>query len=118
MAAPSRPARVLANAPKAVRYAGQVITVFGALNEAEATASLLRQHNEGEFNQGTNFTAVVVLGVAAGVLDDALAAAETGSFGAPVVTSQSWDQHGSGPVQHAVGEAYRAILKWGYSSGF
>ncbi len=101
--------------PKAVRIVGQVATVFGAATEADKTDRMLAERGEGAFNRTTNTAAVLILGVAAGVVDDAMAVA-LGPSGLPVV-SQSWDDHGSGPVQHAVGEAYRGILKWAWRHG-
>jgi hypothetical protein len=37
--------------------------------------------------------------------------------GAPVLTMDSWEHHGSGPIQHAAGEAIRSALAWGFSLG-
>ena len=111
---PSRSLRAVAPLTGVAQVVGQILTVAGAESEADKTVALLRDHNEGEFNQATNFLAVTVLGIAAGVADDAFAAAQTASFGAPVITAESWKQENAGPIQHLVGEGYRAILRWGY----
>jgi RHS repeat-associated protein len=115
-AAPGRAARATAwtleVAPKALKILGQVVTVLGAGTEGDKTAKLVREQGGGEFTQFTNFSAVFILGVAAGAVDDAFAIAESSVAGAPVMTLDSWQQHNAGPFQHAVGEAYRAILKW------
>ena len=104
--------------PKAAQIVGQITTVFGAVSEADRTDRMLAQHGEGAFARATNTAAVLVIGVAAGVADDAFAAAQTvGLAGAPVITQQSWEEHAAGPIQHAVGEAYRGILKWAWSKG-
>jgi hypothetical protein len=104
-----------------LKVAGQVTTVLGAVNEGQRTADLVREHeNPGgfSFNAGTNGLAVVVLGVVAGGVDDALAGAAIMTSGSPAPVTDSWDAHGSGPVQHAVGEAYRGILKWAWRNGY
>ena len=123
--APGRLARATAWAartgPRVLKVAGQVTTVLGAVNEGQRTADLVREHeNPGgfSFNAGTNGLAVVVLGVVAGGVDDALAGAAIMTSGSPAPVTDSWDAHGSGPVQHAVGEAYRGILKWAWRNGY
>jgi RHS repeat-associated protein len=104
--------------PKAVQYAGEALTIAGAMVEAEKTDVLLQQHRAGDFDRATNATAMMIIGVVGGVVDDALAGVETGMAGAPNVVMQSWTDNGSGPVQNALGEGYRAILKWGYRIGY
>ena len=56
--------------------------------------------------------ATMVVGVGAGVLDDAFAAKELVTMGAPVHTLNSWDRHGAGPIQHTAGEIIRGMLGW------
>ena len=105
-------------APRALRVAGQVLTVVGAVEEARRTVEFERRHNRGELNAGLMGGTLLVVGVVAGVADDAFAAAQIPVMGAPALTLDSWEQHGSGPVQHAVGEAIRGFLGWGFSLGF
>jgi RHS repeat-associated protein len=104
--------------PKAVQIAGQVATVFGSISEADKTDRMLEERGVGTFDRVTNTTAVLIIGVAAGVADDAFAAAQIPAFGAPVITQQSWNDHSSGPIQHAAAEAYRGILKWAWRNGY
>ena len=104
-------------APRALRVAGEVLTVVGAAEEAQRTVEFERRHNRGELNAGLMGATVLVVGVLAGVADDAFAAAQVPMMGAPMLTLDSWEQHGSGPVQHAAGEAIRGLLGWGFSLG-
>jgi RHS repeat-associated protein len=104
-------------APAAVEVAGQVLTVSGALSEASRTYQLEVDNNRGWFNAGMMWTGTLVVGVAAGVLDDALAGESIAVSGSPAPVMDSWEQYGSGPVQHAAGEAMRGILDWGAKHG-
>ena len=113
-ASPGRLARAAAwtaeAAPAALGVLGRVMTVSGALEEAHRTSVFERQHNRGELAAVLMGASTVVVGVAAGVVDDAYAAAQIAKMGAPILTVQSWEQYGSGPVQHAAGEGLRALL--------
>lgn len=100
-----------------LRRGGQILTVYGAVREGARTVDFERQHNRGEINAFLMFYATVVVGVGAGVLDDGLAAAATTMSGSPAPVMDSWDQNGSGPVQHAAGEAIRGFLGWGFDHG-
>jgi len=116
--APNRLAGATASAveaaPKVLRFVGQVMTVVGAANEADETDQLLREHNEGRFVRGFHTLAVGAGGVIAGMADDALMAQQTAVMGAPVITFDSWERNGSGPLQHAFGDLYRSYLNWAY----
>jgi hypothetical protein len=120
-AIPGRAARAAAwtmeTAPKVLKVAGQIATVVGAVSEGQRTADLVRANNQGNFNAATNGLAVTVLAVGAGIVDDALAAAVTVAAGSPAPVMDSWNTHNAGPVQHAVGEAYRGVLKWAWRNG-
>ena len=120
-AAPGRLARAATwtaeTAPKVLRVAGQILTVVGAGAEANRTIEFERRHNRGELNAQLMGMATFAVGVAAGVVDDAHAAAQMPMMGAPVLTLNSWEQHGSGPFQHAAGEAIRSFLGWGFRQG-
>ena len=105
------------NAPKALRVLGQVFTVVGANEEAERTMAFERRHNRGELNAALMGTTTFLVGIVAGVADDAFAAAQIPVMGAPVLTMESWERKGSGPIQHAAGEAIRGLLGWGFSLG-
>jgi hypothetical protein len=105
-------------APKVLKVAGQVATVVGAVSEGQRTADLVRANNQGNFNAATNGLAVTVLGVAAGVVDDGVAGLAIVASGSPAPVVDSWNEHNAGPVQHAVGEAYRGILKWAWRNGY
>jgi len=115
---PSRFARAAAwtaeTAPKVLRVIGQVVTIVGAANEIDKTDQLLREHNEGLWIRGAHFLSVGAGSVLAGVADDALAVQQTAVMGAPVLTVNSWERNGSGPVQHSFGELYRGYLNWAY----
>jgi RHS repeat-associated protein len=119
--APGRLARAAAwtaeTAPVVLRRAGQILTVYGAVNEGQRTADLIHANNQGAFNAATNGLAVTIITVGAGVVDDGVAALAIAASGSPAPVMDSWDTHGSGPVQHAVGEAYRGILKWAWRNG-
>jgi RHS repeat-associated protein len=121
-AGPGRFARAAAwsaeMAPKVLKVAGQVLTVYGAVNEANRTAELEQRNNRGWLNTGLMWTGTVVVGVLAGVVDDGLAAMATAASGSPAPVMDSWDQYGAGPVQHLGGEAIRGILDWGARHGF
>jgi RHS repeat-associated protein len=103
--------------PRVARIAGQIVTVVGAVEEANRTYELENRNNRGWLNAGAMWTATAVAGVLAGVVDDALAATATAASGSPAPVMESWDQYGSGPVQHAAGEAIRGILDWGAKHG-
>jgi RHS repeat-associated protein len=104
-------------APRALRVVGQVLTVVGAAEEAQRTIEFERRHNRGELNAALMGASTLVVGVLAGVVDDAFAAAQVPMMGAPALTLDSWEHHGSGPVQHAAGEAIRGFLGWSFSMG-
>jgi len=76
-------------APKALRVAGQIMTVVGAAKEAQRTVEFERAHNRGELNAGLMGAATFVVGVLAGAADDAFAAAQLPMMGAPVLTMES-----------------------------
>jgi hypothetical protein len=78
-----------------LKLAGLASTVYGAYNEMEKTLKV-----SGDYAAG--FSAFV-LGLAAGDIDDAIAA--TG-VGAPLVW-EAWQQHQSGPVQYMAGQLAR-----------
>ena len=59
----------------------------------------------------------MVVGVVAGVVDDAFAAAQVPMLGAPAITVQSYENRGSGPVQAAAGDTIRGFLGWSFSLG-
>jgi hypothetical protein len=103
--------------PRVAKVAGQIVTVVGATNEANRTYELENRNNRGWLNAGAMWTATAVAGVLAGVVDDALAATATAASGSPAPVMESWDLYGSGPVQHAAGEAIRGILDWGAKHG-
>jgi len=103
--------------PVVLKRVGQILTVVGAVNEGQRTTDLVASHNEGAFVAAMNGVAVTALGVVAGVVDDGLAAVATVASGSPAPVVDSWEAHGSGPVQHAVGEAYRGILNWAWRNG-
>jgi RHS repeat-associated protein len=102
---------------KVAKVLGAALTVYGAYNEAKRTAELERKNNRGAINEAAMFASTFVAGVAAGVLDDAFAATETGAAGAPVLTMDSWDRDNAGPFQHLAGEAIRGALDWGNKHG-
>ena len=104
-------------APKVLKVAGQVATIVGAWNEADRTYQLEVRNNRGWLNAGLMWTATAGVGIAAGVVDDALAAEATIASGSPAPVMESWDTYGAGPVQHAAGEAIRGILDWGAKHG-
>ncbi|MEG3918508.1 SpvB/TcaC N-terminal domain-containing protein [Microcoleus sp. T3_A4] len=121
--APGRLARATAwtaeTAPKVATFVGRVVTVLGAIEEGKRTVELERRNNRGELNAALMGTSTVVAGVLAGVVDDAFAVAQAPFFGGPpMLTVNSYEQHGSGPVQHLAGEAIRGILNWGARNGF
>jgi RHS repeat-associated protein len=119
--APSATSRFLSSAAEtgvgALRVAGQVLTVVGAAEEAQRSVEFERRHNRGELNAQLMGAATLVVGVLAGVVDDAFAAAQVPMMGAPALTLDSWEHQGSGPVQHAAGEAIRGFLGWTFSMG-
>ena len=121
-AAPGRLARAAAwtaeVAPKALRVAGVVLTVVGAAKEADETVNFERRHGRGELNAQLMGATTMLVGVVAGVVDDAFAAAQVPMLGAPAITVQSYENRGSGPVQAAAGDAIRGFLGWGFSLGF
>ena len=99
--------------------AGQVLTVVGAAEkEAKRTVEFERSHGRGELNAWLMGATTLLVGVVAGVADDAFAAAQVPTMGAPVLTTQSWEDRGSGPIQAAAGDAIRDFLRWGFSLGF
>ena len=98
-----------------LRFAGEVTTTYGAVNEANRTWNLEMRNNRGYLNAGLMWATTAVVGVAAGAVDDAMAAATVEMGSAPVV--QSWDDVGAGPTQHMAGEAMRAFLDWGAHHG-
>ncbi len=120
-ATPGRWARFASSAAEtgaqAMKVAGEVLTVYGAVNEANRTAELEQRNNRGDLNAALMWGATAVVGVGAGVLDDALAAAATAASGSPAPVMESWDQYGAGPVQHAAGELIRGFLDWGAHHG-
>jgi len=64
--------------------------------------------------------AVAVLGVVAGLMDDAWSvglAVPTGGASLTVV-GDSWDHNGSSPSQPATGEAVRGVLDWSARPGW
>ena len=95
---------------------GAIASVNGALTEANATWDLEMHNNRGYVNAGLMWAGTAAIGVEAGVVDDALGAATIGIGSAPVV--ESYETVGSGPTQHAVGEAIRATLDWGARNGY
>lgn len=104
--------------PKALTFAGRVLTVFGAAKEAERTVQLERSHNRGELNAALMGTGTFAVGMLAGIVDDAFAVAQVPVMGAPVLTMQSYESRGSGPIQALAGDAVRGLLKIGFSHGF
>lgn len=104
-------------APSALKVVGQVLTVAGAAEEAKRTYNFELQHNRGKLNATLVGVATFAAGMATGLVDDVFAAAQVPMMGAPVLTMDSWENHGSGPVQHATGEAIRGLLGWGFSLG-
>ncbi len=100
-----------------LRVAGQALTVVGAAEEAGRSADFERRHGRGEFAAVMMGASTFVVGVAAGAVDDAFAAAQIPMMGAPALTLDSWEHQGSGPIQHAAGEAIRGFLGWTFSLG-
>jgi hypothetical protein len=99
----------------ALRFLGRVTTVYGAVTEANRTWDLEVRNNRGSVNAGAMWISTAVSGIIAGAIDDALAATTIEIGSAPVV--DSWEHVGSGPVQHAAGQAIRAFLDWGAHNG-
>ena len=121
-AAPSATSRLLYGAAEmgagVAKLATIASTVFGADREATRTVEFVRQNDQGVISGAIWGTTTFVVGVAAGVVDDAFAAKEIQVMGAPMQTMHSWEQHGAGPIQHAAGEAIRGFLGWSYGTGF
>jgi RHS repeat-associated protein len=115
--APSMSARALSGAAAAAKLVGRVLTVVGASNEADLTVEFERQNGRGELNAYIGGGATFVAGMFAGAVDDVFAVEETAVMGAPMQTMASWDEHGSGVIQHGTGEAIRAFLGFGFSLG-
>ncbi|SMQ78428.1 RHS repeat-associated core domain-containing protein [Bacillus sp. OV166] len=113
-----RAARAAEAATSVLKVAGEVLTVYGAVNEANRTAELERRNNRGALNEGLMWIATAAVGVPAGAVDDALAAFATATTGSPAPVMEYWDHYGSGPVQHAAGKIIRGILDWGARNGF
>ncbi|WP_216912975.1 SpvB/TcaC N-terminal domain-containing protein [Nocardia noduli] len=120
-AAPGRFARAAAwtaaNASKALRVAGYVSTMVGAANEANETVKFERSHNRGEVNAQLMGAGTLVVGILAGVADDAFAVAQVPFLGVPALTAQSWEDRKAGPIQAAAGDAIRGFLRAGFSFG-
>jgi hypothetical protein len=87
-------------------FVGRVFTVLGAATEASKTYDEVPA-GPLYINKELAWTLTFVLGIAAGAVDDALMMEPAHS---PIVTD-SWEQNGSGPAQHLVGEAVRWVGK-------
>jgi RHS repeat-associated protein len=99
----------------ALKFAGQATTVVGAYNEAAKTVELEHENNRGALNATAMGVATFAGAIVAGVLDDGLGVATAPMGSGPVL--DSWQNNGSGPVQHAMGEFIRDVLNWGAHSG-
>jgi RHS repeat-associated protein len=89
---------------KALKFAGKVATVYGAHKEAQRSAAQV----EGEFNKNAAYSTTFALGVAGGVIDDALAVMpSTSGF-----VNDSWEHHNAGPTQVLAGDTLRAFNSW------
>lgn len=99
------------NAPKALKVAGEVLTVVGAANEADRTIKFERAHNRGELNAQLMGFGTFAVGILAGVADDAFAVAQVPFLGVPALTVQSFEDRGAGPIQAAAGDAIRGLLR-------
>ncbi len=107
-AGPSRSARAAAwsleNGPKVLKFAGKVVTVYGAHTEAQRSAAKV----EGEFNKNAAYATTFTAGIVAGVFDDALAILpQTSGF-----VQNSWETNNAGPTQVLAGDALRAFNGW------
>jgi hypothetical protein len=100
----------------AARYVALAATVYGAWTEASRTGELEIQLGRGRLNAAVGFAGTFLIGLGAGIVDDALAAITLPIGSAPVI--ENWDFHGSGPVQHAAGEVIRRSLVWANERGY
>jgi RHS repeat-associated protein len=99
------------NGSKALNAVGKGVIIVGALQEAEKTAQLERANNRGELNAFLMWGSTVVVGVGAGVVDDALVGMATVASGSPAPITEQYDGF-AGPVQQASGQAIRGFLDW------
>jgi len=97
--------------------AGKVLTISGAINEGQTTADFEMSHGRGLVNAYVMGSVTATVGLVAGVGDDALAGLAIDLSGSPAPVTDSWDQTGSGPLQHAAGEAIRGLLDFTFKHG-
>jgi hypothetical protein len=94
--------------------------MVGAAQEALETSAVAQRNSGGpntvlgQVAGALGFVESFAVGVAAGVVDDALVATATSMGGTQAITDQY--QGFAGPVQQLAGKAFRGILNW--SAGF
>ena len=91
-----------------LEVAGQLATVAGAASEAGKTYDREIADNRGKANATLAAASTFIVSSAAGLVDDALAAATIEIGSAPVL--DSWEHEGAGPTQHLAGEALRDLF--------
>jgi hypothetical protein len=93
----------------ALRLVGRLVLVVGGFNMAMRNDADLYQHQP-SVGAGGIFAMTFALVSAAGLVDDALAAATIHLGSAPVM--DYWDRYGAGPTQVLVADAIRAMGLW------
>ena len=104
------------NGSAALTVVGKAVTLAGAVQEANKTAELERRNNRGELNAFLMWGSTIVVGVGAGVVDDALVGMATVTSGSPAPIAEQYDGF-SGPTQQAAGQLIRGFLDWGAHNG-
>jgi RHS repeat-associated protein len=105
-------ARAASAGNTALKIAGLVATVTGALNEGGKTMDMEVAQGVSRPIAALAATETMVVAAAAGFVDDAQLLENSG------FVQNSWETAGAGPAQHTAGEVMRSIFQWGNSLGF